>query len=83
MVWRLEGAVEVSDSEMLSKVASLRKLDLRSSEAECRVRFPLRASWNRKCIAYRKKCSNDNVILLHVGKEKFRLLEKKNILYNV
>jgi hypothetical protein len=40
--------VEVSDSEMLSKVASLRKLDFRSSEAECRVRFPVRASYKIK-----------------------------------
>jgi hypothetical protein len=48
MVCRLEGAVEVSDSEMLSKVASLRKLDFRSSEADCRVRFPVRASYRIK-----------------------------------
>jgi hypothetical protein len=48
MVCRLEGAVEVSDSEMLSKVASLRKLDFRSSEADCRVRFPVRASYKIK-----------------------------------
>jgi hypothetical protein len=48
MVCRLEGAVEVSDSEMLSKVASLRKLDFRSNEAECRVRFPVRASYKIK-----------------------------------
>jgi hypothetical protein len=47
MVCRLEGAVEVSDSEMLSKVASLRKLDFRSSEADCRVRFPVRASYKK------------------------------------
>jgi hypothetical protein len=50
MVCRLEGAVEVSDSEMLSKVASLRKLDFRSSEADCRVRFPVRASYKIKHI---------------------------------
>jgi hypothetical protein len=36
MVCRLEGAVEVSDSEMLSKVASLRKLDFRSKPTGCR-----------------------------------------------
>ena len=38
IVCRLEGAVEVSDSEMLSKVPSLRKLALRSSELDP-VRF--------------------------------------------
>jgi hypothetical protein len=29
-------------------VASLRKLDFRSSEADCRVRFPVRASYKIK-----------------------------------
>jgi len=37
--------VEVSDSEILSKVASLRKLDFRSRELAWLIRLPDIVSW--------------------------------------
>ena len=49
MVWRLEGAVDVSDSDILSKVPSLWKLDFLSKDADsfCCLRPPIRPSWKK------------------------------------
>ena len=44
IVWRLDGAVDVSDSEMLSKVPSLRKLDFRSRPGARSVLLPVSPS---------------------------------------